>query len=376
MTTFTETKDSVTVLPDTVGKKWLFVCRNDCETILLEEITAIFKKSRLPFDVANSTRTQNGMILLSNLDETSEALLDLTELVFERQRLPEVRSLQVESIKTCAQTIIQDHFPKVDQTDLPWTLHVFTPDVEECKLLGSRVRLIESAILEKLKKRFGRMFRRYQLTQTLQGKEHYLIVQVCMDRVDHVYLSIHQKTPLIHAYPGGEQRMPFDSKSPSRSYLKLFEAVSRMPERPMPGQTAIDLGAAPGGWTYYLLKQGCKVTAVDNGSLKIPNIASLPGILSVVKTDGMLFAPAEKEYDWLCCDMLRPPRQTLELLAKWIEHGWMKSFVVNVKLPQKNPVAMLQEARDFLAEQNLAFLKIKQLYHDRDEVTIMGMVER
>ncbi len=376
MKTHTNAKANPTKSHDTAGKQWLLVCRNDCETILLEEITAIFKKSRLPFDVASSTHTQNGMVLLSNLDAASEALLDQTELVFERQRLPVVHSLPVDSIKTCAQTIIQDYFPKIDQTDLFWTLHAFTPDVEECKPLGSRVRLIESAILEKLKKRFGRMFRRYQSTQTLQGKENYLIVQVCMDRADHIYLSIHPKSLLIHAYPGGEQRMPFDSKSPSRSYLKLFEAVSRMPERPMPGQTAIDLGAAPGGWTYYLLKQGCKVTAVDNGSLKIPNTASLPGSLSIVKTDGMLFSPAEKEYDWLCCDMLRPPRQTLDLLAKWIEHGWMKSFVVNVKLPQKNPVAMLQEARDYLAEQNLAFLKIKQLYHDRDEVTIMGMVNR
>ena len=166
--------------------------------------------------------------------------------------------------------------------------------------------------------------------------------------------------------------MPFDSGSPSRSYLKLYEAVSRMPTRPMHGQTAVDLGAAPGGWTYYLLKQGCQVTAVDNGSLKIKNPDGRS--LKIVKTDGMLFVPAETQYDWLCCDMLRPPRQTLELLNKWIEQRWMKSFVVNVKLPQKNPLTLLQESQSSLAKQGLSFYKIKQLYHDREEITIMGEV--
>ena len=299
-----------------MDKQWLFVCRNDCQAILLDEISALFKKSGLPFDASRSAHTQNGAVLLTHLDITREKALIHVEFVFERQRLPDVYSLRVDSIKTCAQTIIQDHFPKVDQADLPWTIHTFTPDVEECKPLRSRAMHIEEAVLEKLKKRFGRMFRRYQPTTSLQGREDYLIVQICMDKPDHVYLSISPKTPQTHPYPGGEQRMPFDSGSPSRSYLKLYEAVSRMPTRPMHGQTAVDLGAAPGGWTYYLLKQGCQVTAVDNGSLKIKNPDGRS--LKIVKTDGMLFVPAETQYDWLCCDMLRPPRPTLELLHQWI----------------------------------------------------------
>ena len=216
------------------------------------------------------------------------------------------------------------------------------------------------------------MFRRYKTTPSLQDKKDYFIVQICMDRPDHVYLSIAPKTAMIHAYPGGEQRMPFDSGSPSRSYLKLSEAVTHMHSRPMPGQSAVDLGAAPGGWTHYLLKQGCHVTAVDNGPLKIKMTTGYPGSLSIMKTDGMRFSPPDTHYDWLCCDMLVPPRQTLDLLARWIEQRWMSAFVVNMKLPQKNPLAMIHETQDYLAGQNLTYYKIKQLYHDRDEVTIMG----
>lgn len=371
MTPFSQNIDERSTPP--ILEQYLFVCRNDCEKLLLEEIAFLFNKTAPPSNIPIATVTRNGMVLLSHLNPAEALRLSQTELVFERQRLPDVRSLPVDSIKTCAQTIIQTYFPRIDQADAPWTIHAFTPDVEECKPLRSRIKLVESAILEKLKKRFGRMFRRYQPAQTLQGKENYWILQICMDTPDHAYLAIGQKTPLIHAYPGGEQRMPFDSGSPSRSYLKLSEALTHMRSRPLPGQSAVDLGAAPGGWTYYLVKQGCLVTAVDNGPLKIKsNTTSHQGSFTVVKADGMRFKPTDTSYDWLCCDMLVPPRQTLELLSKWLEHRWMKSFVVNMKLPQKNPIAIIHETQEFLATQNLVYYKIKQLYHDREEVTIVG----
>ena len=35
-----------------------------------------------------------------------------------------------------------------------------------------------------------------------------------------------------------------------------------------PGMRAVDLGAAPGGWTWQLVQRGLQVTAVDNGPLK------------------------------------------------------------------------------------------------------------
>lgn len=366
--------------PDTPAKRdpeeqCLLVCRNDCEKLLLEEVVSVFKKSSLAYNAHLFTTAHTGMVLLAHLDPVAVKLLNRTEFVFERQRLPDVQSLPVDSIKTCAQTIIQGHFPQIDQIEAPWTIHAFTPDVEECKPLRSRVKHIEAAILEKLKKRFGRMFRRFQVAQTLQGKEDYRVLQLCMDKPDHVYLSIGPKTPQIHAYPGGEQRMAFDSGSPSRSYLKLAEALTYMRSRPLPGQSAVDLGAAPGGWTYYLIKQGCLVTAVDNGPLKIKNTKpGHQGSYTVIKTDGMRFKPTETRYDWLCCDMLVPPRQTLELLARWIEQRWMKAFVVNMKLPQKNPLELIHETQAYLSSQNLAYFKIKQLYHDRDEATIMGEI--
>ena len=70
--------------------------------------------------------------------------------------------------------------------------------------------------------------------------------------------------------PGGAHRKPFDQLAPSRSYLKIEEAFDMLGESPRRGQTVADLGAAPGGWTYAFVKRGCRVTAVDNGPMRIP----------------------------------------------------------------------------------------------------------
>ena len=46
---------------------------------------------------------------------------------------------------------------------------------------------------------------------------------------------------------------------PNRAYLKLWEALTLLPERPAPGQLCLDLGGSPGGWAYVLQSLGARV---------------------------------------------------------------------------------------------------------------------
>lgn len=56
----------------------------------------------------------------------------------------------------------------------------------------------------------------------------------------------------------------------SRSELKLIEAFDEFGIKG--GGIAIDLGAAPGGWSKFLAKSGFKVIAIDNGELDYKKI--------------------------------------------------------------------------------------------------------
>lgn len=63
---------------------------------------------------------------------------------------------------------------------------------------------------------------------------------------------------------------PYSKDSVSRSELKLMQAFN---EFKIQGEgIAIDLGAAPGGWSKFLASSGFKVVAIDNGDLDYKNL--------------------------------------------------------------------------------------------------------
>ena len=96
-------------------------------------------------------------------------------------------------------------------------------------------------------------------------------------------------------FVGGVPRLRLPASAPSRSALKLEEAwkVFLPKERWLDylggGKKAVDLGAAPGGWTWQLVRQGMMVTAVDNGPMNPELMAS--GHVEHVEADGYAWRP-------------------------------------------------------------------------------------
>ena len=178
--------------------------------------------------------------------------------------------------------------------------------------------------------------------------------------------------------PNGIHRVSMASDAPSRSYLKLAEAFEVFLDRKeqalwlKPQMTAVDLGAAPGGWTWQLVQRGLQVTAVDNGPLK-GAAASHPAIRHL-RQDGFKFRP-QRPVDWLVCDMVEQPQRVAALMTEWFVGGLTSHAIFNLKLPMKKRVAALRTALEFLRTalnaRGIRYrLEAKQLYHDREEVTV------
>jgi len=176
----------------------------------------------------------------------------------------------------------------------------------------------------------------------------------------------------------GIHRVSMASDAPSRSYLKLAEAFEVFLDRKeqalwlKPHMTAVDLGAAPGGWTWQLVQRGLKVTAVDNGPLK--GAAATHPAIRHLRQDGFKFRP-QRRVDWLVCDMVEQPQRVAALMTEWFVGGLTTHAIFNLKLPMKKRVAALQAALDSLHNslnrKGLHYrLEAKQLYHDREEVTV------
>ncbi len=173
----------------------------------------------------------------------------------------------------------------------------------------------------------------------------------------------------------GQQRMKMDPQAPSRSYLKIEEAFHVSGREPKENERVIDLGAAPGGWSHGALKRGAYVTAIDNGPLREP-VRSHPKIRHL-QTDALKYRPErDLPVDWLLCDVLEDPDVILELLRQWLGNKWCRRFVVNLKVGRLDPVMLLKRIRHI--REGLAplcqSLCVRHLYHDREEVTLMGEV--
>ncbi|MDR1789390.1 MAG: rRNA methyltransferase [Opitutaceae bacterium] len=170
----------------------------------------------------------------------------------------------------------------------------------------------------------------------------------------------------------GQRRMADDPLAPSRSYLKIEEAFNLLGRAPAPGETVIDLGAAPGGWSYAAAKRGAKVAAIDNGPLKGGALGH-PAITHL-REDAFAHRPRQAA-DWLLCDLVEEPHHVLENIVRpWLENRWCRRFVVNLKFGRVDPLALLDTLRapGGVLGKRAPGTRIRHLHHDREELTLAG----
>jgi 23S rRNA (cytidine2498-2'-O)-methyltransferase len=179
-------------------------------------------------------------------------------------------------------------------------------------------------------------------------------------------------------WPGGIPRLRFPREAPSRSTLKLEEALLVLLDEGererwlKPGMRAVDLGAAPGGWTWQLVQRSIHVTAVDNGPMDAALLRS--GLVEHRREDGFRYRPP-RAVDWLVCDMVEQPVRIAARMAEWLANGWCRHALFNLKLPMKKRWEEVERCLALLrGEVPGVELRARQLYHDREEITVFARV--
>ncbi len=176
----------------------------------------------------------------------------------------------------------------------------------------------------------------------------------------------------------GIPRLRMNADAPSRSALELEEALLTLlddDERPRllrDNMQAADLGAAPGGWTWVLMRHGMMVTSVDNGPMRQALLDS--GRVDHLRADGFQWQP-KRRLDWMVCDMVEQPRRVAERMATWFREDWCRHAVFNLKLPMKKrweETRICLEAFEHGAHRKMT-IRARQLFHDREEITVFAM---
>ncbi len=164
-------------------------------------------------------------------------------------------------------------------------------------------------------------------------------------------------------FPNGEVHFVEDrSGPPSRAYLKLWEALTVIGRGPGPGETCLDLGSSPGGWSWVLAQTGARVISVDKAPLA-PAVAALPDIDYRAESAFALDPAAIGPIDWLFCDVVCYPARLLALVERWLAAGTCRRFVCTVKF---------QGATDHATAARFAAIPgatLRHLYHNKHELT-------
>ena len=131
---------------------------------------------------------------------------------------------------------------------------------------------------------------------------------------------------------------------------------------PAAGGTCLDLGSAPGGWSWVLQGLGARVISVDKAPLE-PRIAALPG-LEWRRQSAFALEPREVgPVDWLFSDVICYPERLYRLVVRWLETGTVGNLVCTIKF---------QGATDHEVVRRFAAIpgsRLVHLYHNRHELT-------
>lgn len=301
-------------------------------------------------------------------------------IAFAQQVLPQAELISAASIRLWVEASGPRIVAALDALPGPWRLHVFPVAVPGGTAGGRRCQLLEEALREWLKRKRKRLLARLapaddELPPLPWGPEE-SFVQIALRTAESGALSILTPPELaawqsaISLVPGGDYPWIEDRQAPSRAFAKVHEAEAHSGLWIAKGETCVDLGASPGGWTWVAVERGARVVAVDRSPLR-DDLMREPYV-EFVRGDAFRHRPP-KRVDWLLCDVIAFPQKTLELLRTWLVERLCRRFLVTIKFRGDDEHPLL-EAFKTLLEAHAGPYLIRRLRANKNEATIIGQV--
>ena len=181
------------------------------------------------------------------------------------------------------------------------------------------------------------------------------------------FLGLSLASHNISDWAGGVRRFRREKEQVSRAEFKMLEALEAFRIDLPVGGVALDLGAAPGGWTRVLRQKGQFVTAVDPAELH-PRLAADRGVRHKKMTAEAYLREGPDAFDLLVNDMRMDARASAHMMNAFADFLYPHAEAL-MTLKLGKTAAALKPACAILRE-SYTILHMRQLFHNRNEVTI------
>ena len=212
-----------------------------------------------------------------------------------------------------------------------------------------------------------------------------LVLDVILsDEGEALFVGWHRHDLFYRPFPGGLPRAILPGDAPSRAWLKMEQGLHYAGlgnPGSLAGQTALELGSAPGGGSLSLLTHGAKVIGVDTGDMD-------ERVLAFAEENGTSFShfaisagelrieDLPRRIDLLASDMNLAPPVALRYIERLQRRVRAKTLLLTLKINdarmQAQIPAFLDQVRKFARGDVVA----TQLPSNRKEITIFSIPDR
>ncbi len=194
----------------------------------------------------------------------------------------------------------------------------------------------------------------------------------------HLHTSDRERSP----HPGGVYVYDVPEDAPSRAFRKIEECRLAFALPIRAGDVAVELGAAPGGAAYALLRQGVRVIGIDPAEMD-PVVVSFTGPGGAQLTHVQLRMNAvdlqtlPREAQWLLLDVHLAPHVALREVSRFLAH-YRRSLLGAVLTLKLNKWSFLDDLHRFKQEARALGLVdpiARQLPAHRQELALAGLTK-
>jgi 23S rRNA C2498 (ribose-2'-O)-methylase RlmM len=256
-----------------------------------------------------------------------------------------------------------DDFVKTLPKSLKLRLHCYARPVFPTRESRSPLLPVATSLQEHLRNR--PVF--FTETTAKVGEVVFSVLVVDLDRV---LLGWHVAGASHAPWPGGDPGLLPPAEMPSRAWLKFEEAMRWHPAGEMkPGQTAIEIGCAPGGTARAMKARGARVIGIEPAALS-PTL----GIEHIRKPARAVEAhELPSVFDWLLIDINDNPGATIRLALRFARYSNRRpALLLTLKTADWAAWKEIPGWKNRLATAGYRRIEARQLYHGRREIVLMA----
>jgi 23S rRNA (cytidine2498-2'-O)-methyltransferase len=188
---------------------------------------------------------------------------------------------------------------------------------------------------------------------------------------DEIMLGLSPASLNLSSFAGGNRSYKRTDELISRSEFKLLEAFEVF-DIHLSGGKALDLGGAPGGWSRILSGSGFTVVTVDPAELdeRLKDVINITHVKATAQQYLSKISNSDIAFDFLANDMKMESSLSARLVSQFLPYLKPDAYVIlTLKLLPGKYLKQIYNAQRIL-ESRFEIIGIRQLFHNRNEVTV------